>query len=97
MGHRTAVQNIRQMFPLRGAQLRGPSTAMALQQSDLAMLIPSSDPSMNPGAVDLQTLGDLTRGLPLDTEHDGLQSQRDAGRFVGLGLLAKRLEPLERS
>jgi hypothetical protein len=70
---------------------------MALQQPFIAILIPSTNPSVNAGAVHLQTLGDLTGGLPLDTEHDGLQSQGDAGRFVGLGFLAKNLEPLQRA
>ena len=55
------------------------------------------NPSVNPGAIHLQTLGDLTGGLPLDAEHDGLQSQGDAGRLVSLGCLAKSLKPREGS
>lgn len=95
MSHGAAVQDICQMFPLAGAQLGGPSRAMSLQQSFIAMVIPGSDPSVNAGAIDLQALCDLTGGLLLDAEHDGLQSQGDAGRFVRLGFLAKGLEPLE--
>jgi hypothetical protein len=45
----------------------------------------------------LQALGNVTGGQPLDAEHDGLKPQSDAGRLVGLGCLAKRLEPLESS
>ena len=70
---------------------------MSLQQSFIAILIPSANPSVNAGAIHLQTLRDLTSGLPLDAEHDGSQAQGDAGRFVSLGFLAKRLEPLHRS
>src|SRR5258706_10379728 len=97
MSHGTAVQNIRQMFPLSGVQLGWPSTAMALQESFIAMLIPSSDPRMNPGAVHLQTLCDLTGGLSLNAEHDGLQSQGDARGLVGLCCLAKSFESSQRS
>jgi hypothetical protein len=68
---------------------------MSLQQSFLAMLIPSSDPSVSAGAIHLQTVSDLTGGLPLDTQHDGLEPQGDAGCFVGLGFLAKSLKPQE--
>jgi hypothetical protein len=83
--------------PAGWTQLRGPSTAMALQESGIALLIPSTHPSVNPCAVHLQTLGNLTGRLPLDAEHDGLQPQGDTGRFVRLGSVAEGLEPLERS
>ena len=70
---------------------------MTLQQSFLAIRIPSAHPRVNAGAIDLQTLGDLTGGLPLDAEHDGLEPEGDPGCFVGLGGLAEDLEPLESS
>jgi hypothetical protein len=69
---RAAVQNIRQLFPLTGAQLGGPATAMSLQQAFIAMLIPSPNPSVSAGAIHLQGGGDLTGGQSPDTEHDGL-------------------------
>lgn len=83
------------MFPLGGVQLRGPSAAVSFQQSFIAIFIPSANPGVNAGAIHLQALGDLTGGLALDAEHDGLQSQGDAGCFIGLGSLAKGFEPLE--
>ncbi len=70
---------------------------MSLQQSFIAMLIPGPNPRMNTGPIDLQTSGNLTAGLALDAEHDGLQSQGHTGCFVGLGFLAKSLEPLKSS
>ena len=97
MSHGAAVQNIPQLFLLGRAQLRGASTALALQQAFIAIVIPRSNPSVNAGAVHLQALGNLPRGLLLDAAHDGLKSQRHAGHFVGLGFLAQRLKPLEGS
>jgi hypothetical protein len=91
----TTVQNIRQLFPLTGVQLGGPSTPMALQQTFIAMFIPSPDPSMRAGAIHLQGAGDLTGSPPLDTEHDGLQTQGHTGRALGLSGLALRHEMLE--
>jgi hypothetical protein len=70
---------------------------MPLQQPFIAIVIPSADPSVNAGAIHLQTLRDLTGGVPLDAEHDGLQPQGDTGRFVRLGFLAKGLEALKSS
>ena len=95
MGDGAAVQNVGQLFPLRGAQFRGPPTAMAFQEAFVAMLIPSANPGMHAGAIHLQALGDLTAGLSLDAEHDGFQAQSDARSVVGLGHLAKNLEPPE--
>jgi len=70
---------------------------MPLQQSFVAMLISGPNPRVNPGPIDLQTSGNLTAGLSLDAEHDGLESQGHTGRFVGLGFLAKSFEPLKSS
>jgi hypothetical protein len=95
--HGAAVQDIPQMLPLGRSQLRGASTAMTFQESFIALPVPSPNPSVNAGAVHLQALGHFTGGLPLDAEHDGLQSQGDAGRLVRLGFLPKRFEPLEGS
>jgi hypothetical protein len=39
----------------------------------------------------------MTGGQSLDTEHDGLQPQGDAGRVVGLSSLPQRFEALERA
>ena len=55
------------------------------------MLVPRSDPSVNAGAIHLQTLGDLTGGPPLDTEHDGLQAQNHPGRAIRLSFLPQSL------
>jgi hypothetical protein len=63
----------------------------------IPIFIPSANPRVNAGAIHLQSLGDLTGGPLPDAEHDGLQSQSHTGRFVGLGCLAERLEPLESS
>jgi hypothetical protein len=70
---------------------------MTFQESLIVILVPRPNPSVNPGAVHLQAWGNLAGGLPLDAEHDALEPQRDAGCFVGLGGLAKSLEPLEGS
>jgi hypothetical protein len=72
MRHGATVQEIRQLFPLGAAQLSGPPTAMPLQQSFIPLLIPSANPSVNAGAIHLQSLGDLTGGPRLDAEHDRL-------------------------
>ena len=72
MRHGATVQEVRQLFPLGAAQLRGPSAAMSLQQSFIPIFIPSANPSVNAGAIHLQSLGDLTGGPLLDAEHDGL-------------------------
>lgn len=90
-----AVQDIGQLFPLVGAQLGGPSAALAFQESFLAMAVPGPDPGMNPRAIHLEVVGDLACGMALDAEHDGLRAQGDSGCFVGLGLLAQGLEPWE--
>ena len=92
-----AVQDVRQVFPRAGVQRGGPPAALPFQQTFIALRIPSADPGVNPGAVDLQSLGDLAGGLPLNAEHDGLEPQGDAGRWVGVGFLAQRLEPWERA
>jgi hypothetical protein len=91
----TTVQDIRQLFPLSGAQLGGPATPMPLQQSFFTMLVPSPDPSVSTGAIHLQGPGDVTGGQPLDTEHDGLQPQGNTGCVVSLGSLPQRFEALE--
>ena len=70
---------------------------MTFQQSLRSMFIPSANPGMNPGAIDLKTLRDLTGGLPENAEHDCLQAQGDTGRFVGLSFLAERFEASEGS
>ena len=70
---------------------------MTLQQSLGAMLIPSADPGMHAGAINLETLRDLSGGFPLHAEHDGLQAQGHTGRFFGLSFLAKRFEASESS
>jgi hypothetical protein len=93
----TTVQDIRQLFPLSGAQLGGSATPMPLQQSFFTMLVPSPDPSVSTGAIHLQGPGDMTGGQPLDTEHDGLQPQGDSGCVVSLGSLPQRFEALERA
>ena len=97
MGHGTAVQDIGELLPLAVAQLRWSPAAMPLKQPFIAMLVPRSDPSVNAGAIHLQTLGDLTGGPPLDTEHDGLQAQNHPGRAIRLSFLPQSLEPLERA
>src|SRR5664279_4657622 len=75
MRDRPTVQDVRQLFPLAGAQLGGPSTPMSLQQACFAMLVPGPDPCVSPGAVHLQGAGDMTGGQPLNTEHDGVVSK----------------------
>src|SRR5436190_9813222 len=85
------------MLPLDVTQLSGPSTAVALQQPFIAMLIPSTDPSVDASAIHLQALRDLTGGPPLDAKHDGLQSQGHAGCFLSLRFLAKSLQPSQSS
>src|SRR5271168_3043860 len=95
MRDRTTFQDIRQLFPLTGTQLGRASTSMPLQQSFIAVLVPGPDPSVSTGAIHLQSAGDLTGGQPLNTEHDGLQSQGHTGGAVGLGGLPQRFEALE--
>ena len=56
MGDGAALQDIRQVFPLAGAELGGPAAAMALQQPFIAMLIPGADPSVDARAIHLQAL-----------------------------------------
>src|SRR6266496_2231468 len=97
MGHGTAVQDIGELFPLAVAQLSWSPAAMPLKQPFIAMLVPRSDPSVNADAIHLQTLGDLTGGPPLDTEHDGPQAQNHPGRAIRLSFLPQSLEPLERA
>jgi hypothetical protein len=97
MRDRTTVQDVRQLFPLIGAQLGGPAAPMPLQQSFFAMLVPSPDPSVSTGAIHLQGTGDMPCGQLLDTEHDGLQPQGDTGCVVSLGSLPQRFEALERA
>lgn len=70
---------------------------MTLQQSLGAMLIPSADPGMHSGTIHLETLRDLSGGLPLNAEHNGLQAQGDTRHFFGLSFLAKRFEASESS
>src|SRR5271169_3362103 len=97
MRDRPTVQDVRQLFPLAGAQLSGPSTPMSLQQSFFAMFVPGPDPGVSPGAVHLQGAGDMTGGQPLNTEHDRLQPQGDTNCAVSLGGLPQRFEALERA
>jgi hypothetical protein len=70
---------------------------MSLQQSFIAMLVPSADPGVSAGTIHLQSSGDLAGGQALNAEHDRLQSQGHAGRAIGLSGLAQRFEPLERA
>jgi hypothetical protein len=47
---------------------------------------------VGPRAIDLKSVSDLTGGLTLEAEHDGLQTQGHARGFVGLSLLAEGFE-----
>jgi hypothetical protein len=69
---------------------------VALQESRFSILVPGTNPNVDPSAIDLESLSDLAGGLTLDAEHDGLETQRHARSLIGLGCLPKRFEASER-
>lgn len=92
VSHRAAFHNVVELLELFAGQLARASAAMALLDPLLAMLVPVAHPSVNAGAMNLEQSGDLGRAVPVGAEQQGLQAQRDAWGFVGLGFLAQGQE-----
>ena len=89
ISHRTAVQNILQLFPLRRIQSNRTARTMALQQSLLAVLVPVFNPKGNAGAMDFERLGDLTGGSAFDAQGHGVKALGHTRLLVFNGFLTQ--------
>jgi len=90
--HRAALDNVVELLALLLGQGAGPSAPVAFLDPFLAVLIPVANPGMDAGAVDVEQIGNPRGRVAVGAEEEGLQAQRDARGFVGLGFLAQAQE-----